>query len=74
MGLFEFYCPITGEKVRIRAEHGAQVQPFYSAGASKEAIDKWEAETVEYFKKLQDGKELPRDQWPVQWQRHPHQK
>lgn len=74
MGLFEYYCPITGEKVRVRALAGEDHLPHYSAGASKEAIDKWEADQLAYLNRLSPGRPVTLADFPVQWQRHQHQK
>lgn len=61
MGLFEFFCPLTGEKQRIRtSQPGETPTPFYSAGASKEAIDQYEK--AERAQKREPA-----------FRRHPHQ-
>lgn len=74
MGLFEYYCPITGEKVRVRANAGEVIHPHYSAGATKEAIDQWEAAHIAWLNRHSPKQPVTLADFPVQWQRHEHQK
>lgn len=67
MGRFTFSCPITGEQqVFSNVAPGEEVSPFYSARATAEEIDAYEAAQRNQLSLL--GEEFkPR------WRRYPHQ-
>ena len=76
MGRYEYFCPITGERITARTQTSDSNAPqqFYSPGASIEAIEAYEQGELDRF--LNQKAIRPQDdlgEWRPQFKRHPHQ-